>query len=76
MKNLNGVPQGSVLAPIMILVYVNDMIEEVSNYTSLFADDAKLQRNILEIGEWNEAHMDIQVRIISYPIEKMKNICE
>ena len=51
MKNLNGVPQGSVLAPIMILVYVNDMIEEVSNYTSLFADDAKLQRNILEIGE-------------------------
>ena len=42
----NGVPQGSVLAPIMILIYVNDMTEGVSSYISLFADDAKLLRKI------------------------------
>ena len=39
-----GVPQGSVWAPIMFLVYVNDMTGRVSSYTSLFADDVKLLR--------------------------------
>ena len=38
----SGVPQGLVLAPILYLVYVNNMAEGVSNYISLFADDAKL----------------------------------
>ena len=38
----SGVPQGSVLAPIIFLVYVNDMTKQVNSYISLFADDAKL----------------------------------
>ena len=42
----SGVPQGSVLAPVMFLVYVNYMTEEVYSYMSLFADDAKLLRKI------------------------------
>ena len=44
----SGVPQGSVLAPIMFLIYVNDMKEVVSSYISLFADDAKLLKKRLE----------------------------
>ena len=40
----SGVPQGSVLAPIIFLLYVNDMTERVSSYMSLFADNAKLLR--------------------------------
>ena len=42
----SGVPQGSVLAPIMFLAYVNDMTEGVSSYISLFADDAKEKKDL------------------------------
>ena len=42
---ISGVAQGSVLVPIMFLVYVNDMTEGVRSYISLFADDAKTMKN-------------------------------
>ena len=42
----SGVSQGSVLSPVMFLVYVNYMTEGVNSYMSLFSDDAKLLRKI------------------------------
>ncbi len=43
---ISGVPQGSVLAPIMFAVYINDMTECVNSYMSLFVDDAKLLKKV------------------------------
>ena len=59
-KVKNGVPQGSVLAPIMFLVYVNDMTEGVSSYISLFADNEKLLRKIGSHKDCEELQNDKQ----------------
>ena len=49
---LSGVPQGSVLGPIVLLVYINDLEEGVTGSILKFADDTKLFRKTKEIGEF------------------------
>ena len=39
---LSGTPQGSVLAPILFLIFINDMPDLVDHFCKLFADDSKL----------------------------------
>ena len=48
-----GIPQGSVLGPIMILIYINDMPAGVKSYTSMFVDDAKIMRRIRNVKDCN-----------------------
>ena len=56
---LSGVPQGTVLGPILFLVNINDLEDGVTGSILKFADDTKLFRKTKEIGDKHNLQDDI-----------------
>ena len=43
---MSGVPLGSVLGPILFLIYINDLEDDISSKVLKFADDTKVFRKV------------------------------
>ena len=43
---ISGVPQGSVIAALLFVIYINDLPDSIKSHLYLFADDCKFFRQI------------------------------
>ena len=55
----SGVPQGSILGPLLFLIYVNDFPRSISSQVFLFADDTKLIRSISTLADHVQLQTDL-----------------
>jgi len=56
---LSGVPQGSVLGPLLFVIYINDLPEQVHTMVRMFADDTKVFADASARGAVQEIQEDI-----------------
>ena len=57
----SGVPQGSVLGPLLFVIFVNDMDEGLYNCILKFADDTKLFGKVSTIADCDNLSNDLQL---------------
>ena len=55
----SGVPQGSVLGPILFLLFINDIGEDISSHIRLFADDTIIYRAVNSRGDAEHLQRDL-----------------
>ena len=56
---LSGVPQGSVLGPVLLLIYISDLVDNITSNALKFADDTHMFRKVNNDGDKQHLQNDI-----------------
>ena len=56
---LSGVPQRSVLGPILFLIYINNLEDDISSKILKFADDTKVFRKVISVTDKQSLQDDL-----------------
>ncbi|KAL5272901.1 hypothetical protein ACHWQZ_G000914 [Mnemiopsis leidyi] len=73
---LSGVSQGSVLGPLLFLIYINDLVDTVKgSKVSSFADDTKISRTIEYEEDVSSLQIDLD-KIITWSIDNNMDLHE
>jgi len=57
---LSGVPQGSVLGPLLFVIYINDIDEVVNSKLLKFADDTKIFNKVNSVEKVENLRTDLR----------------
>ena len=79
-----GVPQGSVLGPLLFLIFVNNLTEKISSECRLFVDDALLhdtrdqyyvlQEDIYKLNNWSKVVQQLEFNIDTCAVLSVENL--
>ena len=58
---ISGIPQGSVLGPLLLILYINDLPDTVQSNILLFADDTKIFNKVSSFEDATKHQNDINV---------------
>ena len=56
---ISGIPQGSVLGPVLFFIYINDLPDHVKSSCKIFADDTKVYSKVDSLVETTELQKDL-----------------
>ena len=76
---ISGVPQGSVLGPLLFPIYINDLEDGIKSFLLKFADDTKIFREIRTTEDTQQLQEDLDMLVkwskdwqMTFNIEKCK----
>ena len=56
---ISGIPQGTCLGPLLFVIYINDLLDDIKSDGFLFADDTKIFRKITSVEDSVALQSDI-----------------
>ena len=78
----SGVPQGSILGPLLFIIYINDLGRNIESRTRLFADDCVLYREVKSTSDSKVLQNDLTKLAkwsntwqLKFNVSKCKTMC-